>query len=83
MLGTLNQVCWTFVRGNFVYTLQQEISEKWDPVFPTTWITHKIGQRSKFIILSFSFRIDKQEIQGVFLTGTPPKNSKYKQVNLG
>ena len=22
-------------------------------------------------------------IQGVFLTGTPPKNSKYKKFNLG
>ena len=22
-------------------------------------------------------------IQGVFLTGTPPKSSKYKKVNLG
>ena len=22
-------------------------------------------------------------VQGVFLTGTPPKNSKYKKVNLG
>ena len=62
MLVTLNQVCWTFVRGNYVYTLQQEISEKWDPVFPSTWISHKVGQRSKFIILSFSFTIDKQEI---------------------
>ena len=27
--------------------------------------------------------IDQTNIQGVFLTGTPPKNSKYKKVNLG
>ena len=26
---------------------------------------------------------DNNYIQGVFLTGTPPKNSKYKKVNLG
>ena len=25
----------------------------------------------------------KYNIQGVFLTGTPPKDSKYKKVNLG
>ena len=25
----------------------------------------------------------KKNIQGVFLTGTPPKSSKYKQVILG
>ena len=24
-----------------------------------------------------------EKLQGVFLTGTPPKNSKYKKVNLG
>ena len=26
---------------------------------------------------------DKLHLQGVFLTGTPPKSSKYKKVNLG
>ena len=27
--------------------------------------------------------VDDDYIQGFFLTGTPPKSSKYKKVNLG
>ena len=34
-------------------------------------------------VLGFSFVLFQLFIQGVFLTGTPPKSSKYKKVNLG
>ena len=35
-------------------------------------LEERTGENHKFII-----------VQGVFLTGTPPKSSKYKKVNLG
>ena len=36
-----------------------------------------------FVLLISNYQICQINIQGVFLTGTPPKSSKYKKVNLG
>ena len=33
--------------------------------------------------VGWSLQNIKSDIQGVFFTGTPPKSSKYREVNLG
>ena len=50
----------------------------WTPMEKITLILNVLeSDKSKEICVQFSM------IQGVFLTGTPPKSSKYKKVNLG
>ena len=44
-----------------------------------TIIGHQLNSQISHFKIEWKSRI----VQGVFLTGTPPKNSKYKKVNLG
>ena len=45
--------------------------------------SHDLGFPYFNILGGTSENLTQYLIQGVFLTGNPPKNSKYKKVNLG
>ena len=59
----------------------------WDSMkYPLSLLAIFIIITLKTIIIHFMFSSSKKlciKVQGVFLTGTPPKSSKYKKVNLG
>ena len=49
---------------------------------PTARFTPALWLNKENVLLLAAF-ILRYILQGVFLTGTPPKNSKHKKVNLG